>query len=171
MASKTVTRQPLRSRFEGCEKHLLSFLLDVLRLPPEGPVVGDIFVECPGVFGEPEGRVGSDLLLQVGAVVGRVGDRHRRLFGFDVDRRKIERYVLVHFGQHEPRQTRDFHSGNNRKLQLDIFAEHPELETGRRPSDREVGGVRLPVERQAERGSRIAGSPLTRMFSGPSSVP
>ena len=66
--------------------------------------VGDAFVERPGVLGQAERRVRADALREIRRVVRRVRDRHRRLLRIEVDRRHVEREVLVHLDHQQARR-------------------------------------------------------------------
>ncbi len=151
VASKTVTRAPDRSLSRAIVEHLLALVVDILGLGPEGAVVGDLLVERPGVLGETEGGEGTDLLLEIARVVGRVRDRHGRFAGFDVDRRHVERDVLVGLGEHDPGQPADLHPGDDLEVELDPIAELAGLEVELGAVDVDHGAARFPVDIDGER--------------------
>ena len=107
VASNTQTSVPVRRRSSAAKNIVLPLAIDVVGLLQEDALVGDAFVERPGVLGESERRVRADPLGQVRRVVERVRHRHRRLLGIEVDRRHVQREVLAHLDDEQTRDARD----------------------------------------------------------------
>ncbi len=108
---------------EGGEEHLLALAVDVVGHLEEGAVVDDALVEGPGVLGQPQGREGPDPLGEVGRVVGRVGDGHRRVLGVEVERGHVERDVLPHLREHHPADGLHLDPGRRAEGEVDPVAQ------------------------------------------------
>jgi hypothetical protein len=152
---------------EGGEEHVLALAVDVVGHLEEGAVVDHSLVERPGVLGETQGRVGADPLREVGGVVARVGDGHRRLLGVEVDRRDVERDVLAHLRDHHPGDAAHLDPRGGREGER-----HPgrELAGGQLSSSSPtLTGPSRPCGRARSRAAgRAAARPRRNMLGGPS---
>jgi len=64
--------------FSSASKNMRSRPRDAVALREECIIVEHFFVECPGIFGEAEGRVGAEQLRQINGIgdgmgIGKVG--------------------------------------------------------------------------------------------------
>ena len=108
--------QPARDLVDRVEEHLLALAVHVEALLDELVVVDDVLVEGPGVFGQAERRERALLLGQVDGVHRRVADRHRRVFGIDVDRGDVQPELGLGAQEQELAQTAHLHAGRDAKL-------------------------------------------------------
>ena len=74
---------------ESIEEHRLPFPVGVLALPAEVSILQNVFVQAPGVLGQPERRVGTLSVREVDRVDRGVTDRQRRRLRVDVHRRRV----------------------------------------------------------------------------------
>ena len=154
-AYERATVEPIECRVQ----HRLALAVDVIRLPQERRIVGDAFVEGPGVFGQSQRREGSDAGSQVARVVRRMRDRHRRALGVEVDGRQVEREVLAALGEQQPRQAGDGNAGHSRKRQRDPRTQFALRHGYARGADRDIGRAAVipgdDVQGEGERGLAV----------------
>ena len=155
---------------EGREEHVLALPIDVVGLLQEDALVGDAFVEGPGVLGKAERRVGADSFRQVHRVVERVRHRHRRLLGIDVDGRHVHREVIVHLDHEQARNPRDRDARCRPEPQRD-----PVAQVSRRQRYARAAGVDLhllpgPIEHDAAAVTLSGRASAANGFSGPSTA-
>ena len=155
-AGQTPPPQALQSG----EEHLLPLTVDVVRLLEEGRIVRHALVERGRVLRQTQSGEVADPFRQVGRVVRRMRDRHRRLLGVDVDGRQVERGVLTGFGQHHPGQAVDLDSGRGAELETHPVGERSPHKFDRLARHRHRRGPGLAVDpyrhRHAERRRRVA---------------
>ena len=100
-------------------------------------------------------------------------DRHRRLVGIEVDRRHVEREVLVDLGDQQARDARDTVTpGAARKRKRDPVAQlaRRAASTRRAVQIGTVTPLRRAIERHAAAAASAADCPSTNVFSGPLNV-
>ena len=151
---------------EGREEHLLPLPIDVVALAQEDVVARHALVQRPRVFCEAERGIRADALREIRRVERRVRNRHRRLFGIDVDGRQVEREMLVHLGDEQPRQAMDVDGGRRVELQFHPGAQPSRLELQLGSIDADVHAAARAIDPDAQRRGH-GGRALAKHVLGP----
>ena len=89
------------------EEHLFPFAMNGIRLVEERLLVDSPFAQGPGVLGQPQRGERPVQLGQIGGVIGRMRDWHRRPLRVDVDRRHVQCKLGGHRSQQKPADAAD----------------------------------------------------------------